>query len=78
VKKIAMRSLLSEAEKKKILEDVTRKVTPEVTLKVDVTAVLNVMETLHLSYEDAVSALKIPAERQAAVLKKVLEQKQND
>lgn len=73
-----MRSLLSEAEKKKILEDVTRKVTPEVTLKVDVTAVLNVMETLHLSYEDAVSALKIPAERQAAVLKKVLEQKQND
>jgi hypothetical protein len=77
VKKIAMRSLLSEAEKKKILEDVTRKVTPEVTLKVDVTAVLNVMETLHLSYEDAVSALKIPAERQAAVLKKVLEQKQN-
>ena len=72
-----MRSLLSEAEKKKILEDVTRKVTPEVTLKVDVTAVLNVMETLHLSYEDAVSALKIPAERQAAVLKKVLEQKQN-
>ena len=73
-----MRSLLSEAEKKKILEDVTRKVTPEVTLKVDVTAVMNVMETLHLSYEDAVSALKIPAERQAAVLKKVLEQKQND
>ena len=73
-----MRSLLSEAEKKKILEDVTRKVTPEVTLKVDVTAVLNVMETFYLSYEDAVSALKIPAERQAAVLKKVLEQKQND
>ncbi|MBQ1438270.1 MAG: hypothetical protein IIZ10_01175 [Solobacterium sp.] len=70
VKKIAMRSLLPEAEKKKIRE--------EVTLKVDVTAVLNVMETLHLSYEDAVSELKIPAERQAAVLKKVLEQKQND
>ena len=66
-----MRSLLSEAEKKKILEDVTRKVTPEVTLKVDVTAVLNVMETLHLSYEDAVSALKIPSELQDAVLKEV-------
>ena len=66
-----MRSLLSEAEKKKILEDVTRKVTPEVTLKVDVTAVLNVMETLHLSYEAAVSALKIPAELQEAVLEEV-------
>ena len=54
------------------------KIREEVTLRVDMTAVLNVMETLHLSYEDAVSELKIPAERQAAVLKKVLEQKQND
>ena len=58
-----MRSMLPEAEKKKIRE--------EVTLKVDVTAVLNVMETLHLSYEAAVSALKIPAELQEAVLEEV-------
>ena len=61
-----MKSLLSEAEKK------------EITVKNSAACVLNLMETLHLSYEDAVSALKIPAERQAAVLEKVLEQKQND
>ncbi len=70
-KKITMKSILSEAEKKKIREEVTRKVTPEVTLKVAVTSVRNVMETLHLSYEDAVSALKIPAELQEAVLEEV-------
>ena len=81
-----MKSLLSEAEKKEILEknteevttNVTKKVTAEVTVKNSAAHVLNLMATLHLSYEDAVSALKIPAERQAAVLKKVLEQKQND
>ena len=78
-----MKSLLSEAEKKEILEknteDVTQKVTADVTKKVtaDVTVknyavyVLNLMETLHLSYEDAVSALKIPTELQEAVLEEV-------
>ena len=62
-----MRSLLSEAEKKEILE----KNTEEVTVKNSAAHVLNVMETLHLSYEDAVSALKIPAELQEAVLEEV-------
>ena len=58
-KKITMKSLLSEAEKK------------EITVKNSAAHVLNVMETLHLSYEAAVSALKIPAELQEAVLEEV-------
>ena len=62
-KKITMRSLLSEAEKKEILD--------EATVKTSAAYVLNVMETLHLSYEAAVSALKIPAELQEAVLVEV-------
>jgi hypothetical protein len=58
-KKITMKSLLSEAEKK------------EITVKNSAACVLNLMETLHLSYEDAVSALKIPAELQEAVQEEV-------
>ena len=73
-----MRSLLSEAEKKKILEDVTRKVTPEVTLKVDVKCVRALMKNLNMGADEAIAFLEIPAERQAAVLKKILEQKQNE
>ena len=78
-----MKSVLSEAEKKEILETntekvtetvtrrVTRKVTADVTVKNYAACVLNLMETLHLSYEDAVSALKIPSELQGAVLEEV-------
>ena len=78
-----MKSLLSEAEKKeindkvtaevtkKVTKDVTKKVTADVTVKTSAAYVLNVMETLHLSYEAAVSALKIPAELQEAVLEEV-------
>ena len=62
-----MKSLLSEAEKKEILE----KNTEEVTVKNSAAHVLNLMETLHLSYEDAVSALKIPSELQEAVQEEV-------
>ena len=62
-KKITMKSLLSEAEKKEILD--------EATVKTSAAHVLNVMETLHLSYEDAVSSLKIPADLQEAVLEEV-------
>ena len=81
--KITMKSVLSEAEKKEILETntekvtetvtrrVTRKVTADVTVKNYAACVLNLMETLHLSYEDAVSALKIPSELQGAVLEEV-------
>jgi len=58
-----MKSLLSEAEKKEILD--------EATVKTSAAYVLNVMETLHLSYEDAVSSLKIPADLQEAVLEEV-------
>ena len=61
--RIMMKSLLSEAEKKEILD--------EATVKTSAACVLNLMETLHLSYEDAVSALKIPSELQEAVLEEV-------
>ena len=58
-KKITMKSLLSEAEKK------------EITVKNSAAHVLNLMETVHFSYEAAVSALKIPSELQEAVLEEV-------
>jgi hypothetical protein len=82
-KKITMRSLLSEAEKKeindkvtaevtkKVTKDVTKKVTADVTVKNSAAHVLNLMETVHFSYEDAVSALKIPTDLQEAVLEEV-------
>ena len=54
-----MKSILSEAEKK------------EITVKNYAACVLNLMETVHFSYEEAVSALKIPAELQEAVLEEV-------
>ncbi len=66
-KKITMKSLLSEAEKKEILE----KNTEDVTVKTSAACVLNLMETVHFSYEDAVSALKIPTDLQEAVLEEV-------
>ena len=62
-----MKSLLSEAEKKEIRE----KTTEDVTVKNSAAHVLNLMETVHFSYEDAVSALKIPSELQEAVLEEV-------
>jgi hypothetical protein len=65
--RITMKSLLSEAEKKEILE----KNTEEVTVKNSAAHVLNLMETVHFSYEAAVSALKIPSELQEAVLEEV-------
>ncbi len=54
-----MKSLLSEAEKK------------EITVKNSAACVLNLMETLRLSYEEAISALKIPSELQEAVQEEV-------
>ena len=69
-----MKSLLSEAEKKEILE----KNTKEVTLKNDVKCVCAVMKNLNMGADEAIAFPEIPAERRAAVLKKVLEQKQND
>ena len=62
-----MKSLLSEAEKREIRE----KTTEEVTVKNSAAHVLNLMETVHFSYEEAVSALKIPSELQEAVLEEV-------
>ena len=65
--KITMKSLLSEAEKKEILE----KNTEDVTVKTSAAHVLNLMESLHLSYEDAIYALKISTELQEAVSEEV-------
>jgi hypothetical protein len=36
------------------------------------------MKNLNMGADEAIAFLEIPAERQAAVLKKILEQKQND
>ena len=78
-----MKSVLSEAEKKEILDTntekvtetvtrrVTRKVTADVTVKTSAAHVLNLMESLHLSYEDAIYALKISTELQEAVSEEV-------
>ena len=70
-----MKSLLSEAEKKeindKVTADVTKKVTADVTVKTSAAHVLNLMESLHLSYEDAIYALKISTELQEAVSEEV-------
>ena len=76
---ITMKSILSEAEKKKIREEVTRKVTPEVTrkvteevtLKVAVSAVLNLMKKKNMEIEDIFETLEIPENLQEAVLEEV-------
>ena len=82
-KKITMKSLLSEAEKKEILEkntedvtqkvtaDVTRKVTAEVTVKNSAACVLNLMKEKNMSIEDIFETLEIPTELQEAVLEEV-------
>ena len=85
--RITMKSLLSEAEKKEILEknteevttnvtkkvtaDVTRKVTAEVTVKNYAACVLNLMKKKNMSIEDIFETLEIPSELQEAVLEEV-------
>ena len=70
-----MKSLLSEAEKKEIrektTEDVTRKVTAEVTVKNSAAHVLNLMKKKNMSIEDIFETLEIPSDLQEAVLKEV-------
>ena len=74
-----MKSVLSEAEKKEILEkntekvtaDVTRKVTAEVTVKNSAAHVLNLMKKKNMSIEDIFETLEIPSEYQEAVLEEV-------
>ena len=70
-KKITMKSILSEAEKKKIREEVTRKVTEEVTLKVAVSAVLNLMKKKNMEIEDIFETLEVPEYLQEAVIEEV-------
>ena len=81
--RITMKSLLSEAEKKEILEkntedvtqkvtaDVTRKVTAEVTVKNSAACVLNLMKKKNMTIEDIFETLEIPSEIQEAVLEEV-------
>ena len=78
-KKITMKSLLSEAEKKEIREktteevtaDVTKKVTAEVTVKNSAAIVLTVMKKLNTTADEAIAFLDIPAELREAVLEEV-------
>ena len=82
-KKITMKSLLSEAEKKeindkvtaevtkKVTKDVTKKVTADVTVKTSAAHVLNLMKKKNMSIEDIFETLEIPAELQEAVLEEV-------
>ena len=62
-----MKSLLSEAEKKEILE----KNTEEVTVKNSAAHVLNLMKKKNMSIEDIFETLEIPSEIQEAVLEEV-------
>ena len=74
-----MKSLLSEAEKKEILEknteevttNVTKKVTAEVTVKNSAAHVLNLMKKKNMPIEDIFETLEIPSELQKAVLEEV-------
>ena len=58
-----MRSLLSEAEKKEILD--------EATVKTSAVIVLNLMKKKNMSIEDIFETLEIPSELQKAVLEEV-------
>ena len=74
-KKITMRSLLSEAEKKeindKVTADVTKKVTADVTVKTSAAHVLNLMKKKNMTIEDIFETLEIPTDLQEAVLEEV-------
>ena len=58
-----MRSLLSEAEKKEILD--------EATVKTSAVIVLNLMKKKNMSIEDIFETLEIPSDLQDAVLEEV-------
>ena len=62
-KKITMKSLLSEAEKKEILD--------EATVKTSAAIVLTVMKKLNTTADETIAFLDIPAELQEAVLEEV-------
>ena len=62
-KKITMKSLLSEAEKKEILD--------EATVKTSAAIVLTVMKKLNTTADEAIVFLDIPSELQEAVLEEV-------
>ena len=58
-----MRSLLSEAEKKEILD--------EATVKTSAAIVLNLMKKKNMSIEDIFETIEIPSDLQDAVLEEV-------
>jgi hypothetical protein len=70
-KKITMKSLLSEAEKREIREKTTEEVTAEVTVKNSAAHVLNLMKKKNMSIEDIFETLEIPTDLQEAVLEEV-------
>ncbi len=66
-----MKSLLSEAEKKEILEKNTEEVTAEVTVKNYAACVLKLMKKKNMTIEDIFETLEIPTDLQEAVLEEV-------
>ena len=70
-KKITMKSLLSEAEKKEIREKTTEEVTAEVTVKNYAACVLKLMKKKNMTIEDIFETLEIPTDLQEAVLEEV-------
>ena len=66
-----MKSLLSEAEKKEILEKNTEEVTADVTVKTTAADVLNLMKKKNMEIEDIFETLEVPEDLRGAVLEEV-------
>ena len=69
--RITMKSLLSEAEKKEILEKNTEEVTADVTVKTTAADVLNLMKKKNMEIEDIFETLEVPEDLRGAVLEEV-------
>ncbi len=73
--RITMKSLLSEAEKKQILEEttakVTREVTKEVTSKVSAENAAVIMKKMNMTLNEAMDFLEVPEEARPAVRKRI-------
>ena len=66
-----MKSLLSEAEKKQILEEATANVTREVTSKVSAENVAVIMKKMNMTLTEAMDFLEVPEEARPAVRKRI-------
>ena len=69
--RITMKSLLSEAEKKQILEEATANVTREVTSKVSAENAAVIMKKMNMTLKEAMDFLEVPEEARPAVRKRI-------